>query len=504
MDKNGNISINYDTWKSGIAGSPLVGMGDMSNVDMFDDPGLLKIAFAPTDITGGVLSDRPTGCAIIGSGSFIGDAVIGNRDGVIYEYNGTLTETVDDTDNIQQMIWWKGYIINIDYDATLSRLKLSAYNPSTNTLTQGFVSTTNGSIVGVSGDYGISKGALAVGIDDVLYVGSGKYVASLTEKAGQTFDPTDSNTYTWAPQALDLPEGYQVDGMINLNDFLMISAGVPSINTQAIFPWDRVSASYNFPTPLNNGITGQLAVKDNLLYMLNGIGGAFSVTNRTSVENITEFKNLEFAGIESGISQTSNPIGIVNDVFWIGISSNENEANKLTPLGVYTVKDGAYTRLTLSCDQEGDNGRLYTFFTVPYQNNQVLVGWEYDPFDGSASTYGVDLFGKSGYRYTGYKAYFESPLYTVGRSVTTRSYTNLEVSLAKELSADQGIKVKYRKNLTDDWTTIATFDFDTYGAKAQFNTTAKITDVSTVQLRVEMTTGASSTTTPELIEVRLL
>jgi len=64
MDKDGNIRINYDLWKSGIASHPVVGMGDIVNVDIFDRIGIAKIDFAPTEISDSklVASVTPTCC----------------------------------------------------------------------------------------------------------------------------------------------------------------------------------------------------------------------------------------------------------------------------------------------------------------------------------------------------------------------------------------------------------------------------------------------------------
>src|SRR3990167_7764685 len=49
-----------------------------------------------------------------------------------------------------------------------------------------------------------------VGQDDIVYIGNGRYVASLQEVSGQTFHPSLSASYAWNAQALDLPSGYRV------------------------------------------------------------------------------------------------------------------------------------------------------------------------------------------------------------------------------------------------------------------------------------------------------
>lgn len=496
MDKNGNITISYDTWKDGIK-TPLTGMADIVNIDIFDEPGVAKIDFAPTEVIGeGDVTDGDTRAFTCCAIDTEGDAYIGSDEGdsfVLDESTDNVTETNHGTaGNFQNNVFWKGWTIYASYDSTFRRINLSAYDG--NTFQPNFVNTTTNSLRAGDGDFRFTRSAMIVGIDDILYVASGRYVASLKEDTD--FDATDSNTYTWTAQALDLPEDTYIDGFSNLNDLLVISAGNLDTRLQSLYPWNRTASTFNYPTILNNGLAGEIITTEGLTYFLNGTRGEWAVTNRSTTEKLLEFENITFPNADDGIAQKNEAITKINDKFLIGVSNDEAG---VFPIGVYVAKGGAYTRQTLSEGLDGSVDNIRIHFIEPYQYSRYLVGWE----NVTDDTYGVDLFGQNDYRYTGYKAAMESPLYQPGLVVNDKSYQQVEIVLAKELATGQGIKISYRENLTDSWTELGTYDYATYGAVSKINAQDGIMNTTTLQIKVELTTGASSTTTPELISVRL-
>jgi hypothetical protein len=77
-----------------------------------------------------------------------------------------------------------------------------------------------------------------------------------------------------------------------------------------------------------------------------------------------------------------------------------------------------------------------------------------------------------------------------------------EVRLSKPLRTGEGIILKYRKSIGDDWTTLGTKTFATEGALSSITFPA-VMGVNDIQIRCELITGATSTTTPELLEINL-
>ena len=119
-----------------------------------------------------------------------------------------------------------------------------------------------------------------------------------------------------------------------------------------------------------------------------------------------------------------------------------------------------------------------------------------------AITYGLDLTTATSYAYgTDYSGLFESPLYVVGSLKHPRSFTEMEFQLAKELATNEGIRIKYRVNLTDTFTTLGTYTYAKLGGIISHYDTAGIPACETLQIRVELL--GTSTTSPEFKSVTL-
>ena len=117
-------------------------------------------------------------------------------------------------------------------------------------------------------------------------------------------------------------------------------------------------------------------------------------------------------------------------------------------------------------------------------------------------TYVIDLVSATSFSYTtSYGGYFESPLYVVGTPLNKRSFTELEFQLAKELATDEGIRISYRVNLTDTFTTIGTYTYATLGAVTSHHAIADIPATEMLQIKVALC--GTATTTPQLKQIIL-
>ena len=169
--------------------------------------------------------------------------------------------------------------------------------------------------------------------------------------------------------------------------------------------------------------------------------------------------------------------------------------------GVYAIGDNnaIVLRNTISTGNVGESSvlKIGAIYRDSVQN-KFYVGWQ----DGSS--FGVDVLSTTGTLYTNNEAYFESPLFQVGTTLKGKQFQDIEFKLGKKLQSGQEVKIKYRTDLSDDWTTIGTYDFATLGAVREHIDTAGIPETSQVQIRVELTQDTSNKTDNiELIEVRL-
>jgi len=496
MDKNGNIKLSYDTWKDGIQ-TPVTGMGDIVNMDIFDKPGVAKIALAPTALATDNFTDVPTFGAFKPGSNLVS---LGDRDGEHYEYNvntGSLTVQDDGSEGMENGVWWKSYLIVTD--RSTDTVDLDAFD-GTSTWTTDWETYTADSTIG--GFYNKIHSSPA---DNDLYVGYGRYIARISEVT--TFDPTDSDTWTSIDKFLTLPNNYVVRDIDTIANFLVVSASITGSGSSdtpfygaRLYYWDlgqstSVSSEWSGFVEVNTNVAAPLISKDNNIYYHKWADRGLGVTNLSTTDTLLNLDVQSEVTVGGYLISKKDCADVTNNYFVFGVSSEGDSQ----PAGTYHVFGDSYTRNTISTGEVGANDEVDIRFVTTVGYGEYLVGYE----DAENSSFVVDHFGKSGYRRASYGAYMESPLYQVSGSLNKKSYQQLEVSLAKELSTGQAIRISYRKNLSDAWTVMQTFDFATYGAKAQFNDTAKITDASKLQLKIEMTTGASSTTTPELISVRV-
>lgn len=498
------MAIEKDTlriyeWSDGIGQSPYTGFAMMRNVDIHEPSGVLKIAPAPTKISSTTVTDLITWLTAdpdIATDIYGG----GYLDSKVYKVasDGTVTSVSGVSSNRKPggMIW-KGYLIVASQDINSERIELDAFDLSS-TWTNDFANTGNNSVRTSN----IEAPMFAHPSEsDSLYIGADGNLAKLTEDT--TFDPTSGATYTFSASALDLPPGYSVESLTQAASNLLIGASIiggsyfqhNNFNGQ-VFPWDRTSSSFGIPTSLDAGGVRQLRNINNTIYYANGERGKYYITNTSTFNELPELAPFSMLGIDTVGTFFDGASEVVQGEYMVGISSDDTN---FTPAGVYGFRNGAWRFLEISTGEVGENDELNIGAIIkrPDSDGTFLVAWQ----DDENSAYGIDEFGQNGYRYTGYKAYVESPLYRVGTARQKKSYSYGEIVLAKELASGQGVRIKYRENLSDDFTTIATIDYDTYGAISEYEFEAKIMDVTTCQIRIELTTGSNSTTTPELLEV---
>lgn len=94
--------------------------------------------------------------------------------------------------------------------------------------------------------------SMCIGSDDILYIGSGRYI--------HAYDGATGNNGTFTSRVLTLPAGFQIQGMVKYDDFLYIagnyatstiSGSLPSAGSSAIYIWDYLSQDITQIIPLN-------------------------------------------------------------------------------------------------------------------------------------------------------------------------------------------------------------------------------------------------------------
>jgi hypothetical protein len=331
---------------------------------------------------------------------------------------------------------------------------------------------------------------MLVGQDDTLYIGNEHKIASLTELT--TFDPATSSTYTFNSSALDLPSDYRVRCLAELGTDLMIGTvrgGALTKNRSAdIFPWKRSSTSFGLPIRLDNfGVHAMINV-NNLLYIVAGIDGQVYVSNGTSTRQLRQIPNF-LSGLDAGSYIQVYPGAIIHHKGRVHFAISQGTAAlgndifgvwSVTPNGVLTFEHQISTG-TVDFTNTATIGAL-----APSNSGTYLIGWQ------DNTSYGIDQTGTSS-RYSSYTAYAQSRFYRVGTPLSKTQFTELNITFDTPLASGDGVKIKYRSDLSASFTTIATIDFATYGAITSYNVPFSHPALTDIQFQIELTQNARLT-----------
>lgn len=465
-------------WQKGIADSPMLGFGMMKNVDTHSQSGAVKVSHTitvhPNTVNGLITSiaydpkfDHYWGYSSTG---YLYSAAGGNPTQV-QQFLGL-------GDRGQGLAYFKGWLV------VISNNKVHFQGDGTNT-------------IGVYQDVltlaeGNDNHPSIWAEDDTLYIGDGRYVATLKENTGTTFTPATPSTYTWNNQALNLPQYYQITSLVEMGSRLFVGTKFSFSQRRAdIFSWDRTSSSFFLPVRINERGVRQMIVHNNLIYAVCGDQPSVYKTDGTQAVFVREFReSFTQKTYNTRASVYRDAITIDKNRIMIGASFTDAALTYPTS-GIYAldITTGALnleTAFRLTGDPILIGAVRYDDSSYPFLTYQL------------GSTYKVgNLQIRSG-DYT--NCYVDSPLIAVADGLVKRKFTQAHIHLSKPLTANQGVRLKWRKSSTETFTTIATF---TETGKTSMHTPFTGETIDQIQIRVEFYENNGSQSSPELRTVRL-
>lgn len=398
----------------------------------------------------------------------------------------------------QGLAIWKGYLL------VARETQMDAVNLSTGTWTASFLDTAMQSVTTSSGYFH----TMLPSIDDKLYICNDRYIYILTETS--TFDPTVAagTNYSENATAITLPTNYHSKCLADLGANLMVGSifgdNFSEHKIADIHPYNRSTLTLGIPIKLGVNGVHQLITVGNRLYANAGLNAKMFLTDGASAIQVAEIPNYAIALAESGGRLDLYPgaityhkgkilFGVDNTVTVngnVGVWSYNPSNRQLILENVVTGTAG--TGVDGSSNQVSI-GALYSLSQEEY-----LVSWK--DYTSPASE-GIDY--KSGSSFIqSYGGIIETQMPQIGTALGNRTIQSIEFFLYKPLASGQGIRIKYRKDLTSSFTTLSTIDFATNGAKQTYSiSAASITNALFLQLRIELTSTGS--TTPELVRVIL-
>ena len=484
-------------FSKGIAESPHLGFADLRNVTIDEETGVLRIEWDSVKVSGAVITNRIKW--IVNNEAIPANYYAIDASGDVYtsgDSGGSWASSSNRAGFGEGAVVWKDYLL------VTTNTGIDAFGPL------------SGSAVWIENVMGatIATDALfhpmITGQDDIVYIGAGRYVASLQEVDGQNFQAGTASTFTFSAQALDLPEDYRVKCIAELGKNLMIGTwkGATASNqakTADIFPWDRKSDSFNLPLRLAENGINQMISMGGLVYFQAGSEGKIFVTDGTSIKLIGQIpKHITNLVGAKWIEAYPGAMIFHKGKILFGIMSPGGNGQEVTDgIGVWSINPDTKALVFENQISTGSTGgvagsdvQITALKSV--DRNSYLIGWE----DGN--TYGIDKISNT-IRYTGYKSFATSAYYPLGTKQKPVPLSEIEFQLAKPFGTAQGVRLKYRTDLNAAFTTIGTYDAATYGTTiAGYIDTFGVTVDEGIQIRAELTTNSGSTTV-DLREIRI-
>lgn len=105
---------------------------------------------------------------------------------------------------------------------------------------------------GKSTDQRTQPHPLCIGADDILYIGSGRYL--------HAYDGATGADGTFSSRVLTLPAGFQIIGIIKYNDLLLIAGNYTNSGEALIYVWNYIDVDTTQVIPLKDPIVSSLFI----------------------------------------------------------------------------------------------------------------------------------------------------------------------------------------------------------------------------------------------------
>ena len=331
---------------------------------------------------------------------------------------------------------------------------------------------------------------VSVGDDDILYFdNNGTRIGSVSENTGTTFVLNNSATWTKDSAALDIPE-------LNDGSAIQISELGSSLilgsNANKLYPWDRISSSFNIPILMPEHKTQKMVSSNNLLYIFAGFRGNIYLTNGSSIEL---FKKIpDYITGELMTYFTIKDVIFHRNQLLFSFTAFGNGGSTITGIdGVWAIDLLTGSLRLLNTLSHGTAGTVHTisFYSLTDTPNGFgfIAGWE-----DASGNYGVDI-GSSN-PYSAGETIIDSDIIPIGTYVLKRTPTSIEFKLSKPLVSGESVELQYRSNLNESFTSISSTN--TVGAISDMYN-INFENVQWIQIRSILT---STDTTPSFVPLK--
>lgn len=286
-----------------------------------------------------------------------------------------------------------------------------------------------------------------VGVDGNAYICDGG-IDELKTVSGQTFDPTNTATYTWSPQALEIPNIDEATCLAQVS----ISGGINLIVgglSNVLYLWVPISSSgvtsSGFtPIFLPENFTQQLVTVNNLIYVFAGSKGNIYLTNGSSIT--TAMTIPDYVANNTGLDQDpfyswGGTMYVRGRIWFSAKAPNCGGIWSFIPtINYYPEQD---VGLSLRLEHQNSYGTYNGMATVLFSSQaptdqqaegvQYYAGWDDGTSGGSSNPYGIDFSGTT--PYTNGATIIETDLIPTGTMLKEQTFGQIEYKLSAPLSS---------------------------------------------------------------------
>lgn len=478
MDKNGVITISNP--QKGIANSAILGNEAIIGCELFDEPGVLKIQSALEE------DSTPANSSL--TGVPIADVTNYNPANTIQRTIVTSTGQVFSGANADNLMatnsfGWDACVWNSEFTVVSYAAGGVGYLGCIYHDQYGGVTWFGSRATNLTATHYIK---LVMAQDGYIYFTNGNTIGRVTNLV----NVAGTVTMTYSANVLDLPPNVYAVSMAELGNKLMIGTQKgytysvrQAFNSADIYPWDRVSSSFSLPVQVNeNGMNAMISNKNQIFFSA-GDDGRIYVTDGTNYQLV---KRLPYnrGGRYNPTSWVYPNAMCINQQghLMVGLSANY-DANSTTTTGIWEIAltQGYPTHLPFF-SRDGNLGDTSNvrFGVVRVLNDDALAfGIESDSSYELSVTSSTELWD-------GYKAKWRTEAFFVGTARTKKTFEQLEFLFSKPLITNQGIKISFRKNLEEDFTTIDTFTYTNIGSIISHLAPAEIADAELLQFEISL------------------
>lgn len=334
--------------------------------------------------------------------------------------------------------------------------------------------------------------------DDAMYICNAAAVASLLQNPSTTFDPTSSGTYTFNVAALALPSFESAQCLAQLGQTLLVG-GIYNY----IYPWDRVSTSFTYPLICADMNIVRIVATNSSAYVFAGQQGRIYITNGAQIQIYKKVPDA-LSGAPEPYYTWQDAIYTRNKLCFTLTATNNTGTVISTMGGVWAIEIDPGQNMGQISATNSLSGLLQLSYGTYGGSCPVLF---YDQFP-SPSGFGIGgAWVNSGINgidipaatpYTNYQTYIDTDIVPIGTYFDPQTDQQIEYKLSKPLVTGESIRIAWRGNLTDSFTTVATLT--TTGQVSDY-TTVNFQNQQWLQLRVSL---ASTNTTPSYDRLREL